>query len=518
MGSEDETVIEISSLQPPVKAKKITRKRLLAGVTIARWPLLWILAFQALFSWILLQNTAFQDEALYVYAGRQIWQAWLGGPPLYDPYSYYFSGDPYFYPLIGGALDRLGGLELARAFSLLCMLLVTICGYYVTKKLFNQRSAVFAALFFVSQGPVLFLNRLATYDPLCLCLLAVGITLAVNAGLARRPWRALGIGPVLVLAFVAKYVALLFIPSALTALLVCTLLRWGWRSMLLRGALGVLSLAVAGTLLAFVMIHFDPRVLHAIGATTTNRVIEQKYSRLGLTENVAEIVGLSYALGLAGFVFAPKKHRLLALLFLGSSLLIPTYHIYKAEMISLDKHLGFGMFFAMPVAGYALASLSSLRGRFLSGRYWLASVAICLILLQLGAQKAQFMYSSWPSTTRLVYVFQTQVRPANGHYLAEQVEVLRYALENETYSWQWSGPYFFEYTDKQGHYSSGDEAYLKAVNDGYFDLIELNFDANVRLDLLIAQAIERSKQYTLIAKIPNWDAYGSNYFFVWHKM
>ncbi|HEX4716198.1 MAG TPA: glycosyltransferase family 39 protein, partial [Ktedonobacteraceae bacterium] len=322
-------MVEISSLQPPVKAKKITRKRLLAGVTMARWPLLLILTFQALFSWILLQNTAFQDEALYIYAGRQIWQAWFGGPPVYDFYSYYFSGDPYFYPLIAAALDKLGGLELARAFSLLCMLIVTTCGYYVTKQLFNQKSAIFAALFFVCQGPVLFLNRLATYDPLCLCLLAVGTALVVNASLAQRPWRALGIGPLLVLAFIAKYVALLFIPPVLAILILCTFLKWGWVSMLLRGALGALSLAVAGTLVAIVAVHFDPRVLHAIGATTTNRLISQEYPRLELVENVVEMVGLSYALGLAGLVFAHKKQLLIALLFLGSSLLVPTYHIYK---------------------------------------------------------------------------------------------------------------------------------------------------------------------------------------------
>src|SRR5437667_10977630 len=137
----------------------------------------------------------------------------------------------------------LGGLELVRSFSLACMLIVTACGYYVTKQLFDQKSAVFAAIFFVCQGPVLFLSRFATYDPLCLCLVAVGTALAVNASLAQRPWRTLSIGPFLVLAFGAKYAALLFIPSLLTILALCTLLSWGWKSMLMRGMHGDLSLA-----------------------------------------------------------------------------------------------------------------------------------------------------------------------------------------------------------------------------------------------------------------------------------
>src|SRR5438132_7188825 len=305
---------------------------------MSRWSLPLILAFQALLSWMLLQNTAFGDEGLYIYAGRQIWQHWLVGLPLLDNYSYYFSGYPYVYPIIGGALDMLGGLELVRSFSLACMLIVSAGGYFVPKQLFDEKSAVFAAIFFVCQGPVLFLGRLATFDPLCLCLVALGAALAVNASLAQRPWRALGIGPLLVLAFGAKYAALLFIPAVFAILALCTLLRRGWISMLARGTLGVLSLVVVGTLAALVVIHFDPGVLHAISDTTTNRVVIETYSRLALAEHTVTMVGLSYAVGLAGLVFARKKHLLIALLCLGSALLVPAYHIYKAELISLDKH------------------------------------------------------------------------------------------------------------------------------------------------------------------------------------
>ena len=254
-------MIEATLPQQSVGAKKIMRSRPLAGVTMARWSLPLILAFQALLSWTLLQNTAFSDEGLYIYAGEQIWQHWLHGLPLLDNYSYYFSGYPYVYPIIGGGLNMVGGLELVRSFSLVCMLIVTACGYYVTKQLFNQKSAVFAALFFVCQGPVLFLSRLATFDPLCLCLVAVGTALVVNASLAQRPWRALGIGPILVLAFFTKWAALLFIPPILAILALCTLLRKGWISMLVRGTLGVLSLGVVGTLTAMVVIHFDPDML-----------------------------------------------------------------------------------------------------------------------------------------------------------------------------------------------------------------------------------------------------------------
>src|SRR5205807_3984011 len=131
-------------------------------------------------------------------------------------------------------------------------------------------------------------------------------------------------------------------------------------------------------------------------------------TRLGLAEHVVEMVGLSFAVGLLGLVLARKKHLLIAFLFFGSALLIPAYHIYKAEVISLDKHLGYSMFFLMPVAGYALASLSGFRWTFSTGRYWLSGVAICLMLFLVGTQEAQNMYLSWPPTTNLAYALKTQ--------------------------------------------------------------------------------------------------------------
>ncbi len=511
-------MIETPLPQRVIETRKITRKQQLSGTTLSRWSLPLILAFQTLLSWILLQNTPFQDEALYVYAGRQIWQQWLGGPPSLDHYSYYFSGYPYVYPIIGGGLDLLGGLELARSFSLVCMLLVTTCGYYVTKKLFNQKSALFAAIFFVCQGPVLFLTRLATFDALCLCLLAMGTALAVKSSLARRPWLALGTGPLMVLAFGAKYAALLFIPSVLAIFVLCVLLKRGWISMVVRGTLGVLSLLVVGTLTAIVVTHFDHDVLHALSATTIDRSAILSAARLGLAEHVIQMVGLSFAVGLLGLAVAGKKHLLIALLFFGSALLIPAYHIYKAEQISLDKHLGYSMFFLMPVAGYALSSLSNFHSTFSHGHRWLSGVAICLMLFLLATGEAQNMYGSWPNTTQLAYALNSQVRPGAGRYLAEQFEVSRYNLRSDTYNWQWTGLDFFEYTDKQGHYYYGNDAYVKAINDGYFDLIQLNYGFDAQTALTILKAIEQSKKYALIDKIPYQDSYGPGYFWVWRKL
>ncbi len=510
-------MIEVVTAQQPITTKKITRASLLSRVVHSRWSLPIILAFQTLLSYLLLQNTAFQDEALYLYAGRQIWNYWSGGQFPTDHYSFYFSGYPYLYPVIGGLLDMWGGLELARTFSLLCMLLVTACGYYVTKKLFDQKSAVLAALFFVCQGPTLFLGRLATYDALCLCLLAVGTAIAVKVSQGRRFWLALSLGPILVLAVGAKYAALLFLPSILALLAICTFFQWGWRRMVMRSTLALLPLIMLGILSAAIIIKLDPDVLRGIQATTTNRNVLELQSRWGLVTHIVQISGLSLALALVGLLFARKRQLVLACFLLGSALLAPAYHIYKAELVSLDKHLAFSMFFAMPVAGYALASLCGLRRTFLSGRYWLSGMALCFILFLQGTQAAQAMYQGWPSTAQLSYVLNTQVRDNIGYYLAEQFEVSRYNLDNDTAQWQWTGLDFFAYTDAHGKQYTGNAAYTHAIQDGYFSLIQINYGYNAATATIVAQAIAQSKKYDLIAKVPYQNTYGTGYFWVWRK-
>ena len=498
----------------------ITHKPKKAIVTMRQVPLLLILAFQALYSLIFLRNTAFQDEALYIYAGRQIVQHWLGMPAVLENYSFYFSGNPYIYPVIVGPLDMLGGLELVRAFSLLCMVIVTTCGYYVTRQMFNQKSAIFAAIFFVCQGPVLFLTRLATYDPLCLCLLALATALAVRVSHTKRYWQVLGIGPLLVLAFGAKYAALLFIPPVLMLLVLYAAIRCGWRGMFIQAMLAGVSMAVAAMIAVYIILHFDRDMLHALSDTTTNRIVIAGASRVALAEHVLQMVGVCYFLAGVALFFVRKKELLLALLLLGASLLVPAYHIYKAEWISLDKHLSFSMFFLMPVAGYALARLAGFRvGVLVPERYlMLSSLSICLLLFLFVTPEAQVMYTTWPSTSTLADVLKTQVRYNNGHYLVEQLEASRYNLEQEASNWQWVGLDFFQYTDQQGHFYIGDQAYVKAIDDGYFNLVQLNYaDNHHTTDILITQAIARNHTYKLIAKIPSPTVYTSGYYWIWSK-
>src|SRR5262249_35829710 len=123
------------------RAPRFTRSIRVLNEAILPWPYLplaCLLTLQAGVALVTMRNSAFQDEALYLYAGRQIMIALGAGAPLIDPFPRYLSGDPYFYPLLGGILDAWGGVEAARMLSLAEMLGATACVYWVARHLFGS--------------------------------------------------------------------------------------------------------------------------------------------------------------------------------------------------------------------------------------------------------------------------------------------------------------------------------------------------------------------------------------------
>lgn len=478
---------------------------------VYRLPLPLILLLQAVSSLIALRNTAFQDEALYLLAGRQIFLSWLGKTPYLEPYGLYFSGYPSFYPVIGGGLDFLGGLEAARLFSLLCMLIVTVCVYYMTMQFFDRKSALIAAFLFACEGSVLFLGRLATYDAFCLCLLALAVMLAFRASKAASAQMTLALGPLLVLAVAAKYAGLLFVPVVLAQLAWWTWKHKGLEETLIRLGFALFSLAASG-FIAF--INIDKQVFTGLSFTTTNRVSSGAMPIL-VMQHIALMEGLFFGLGLLGLLLCGRQRLPTGLLLFGSTLLVPLYHTYKGEFISLDKHLAFSMFFLAPLAGLAIASLVGLWQKRSLRLPWVTALALCLLISSLGLQQARNLYEGWPSSTRLTTFLRPRVQLGIARYLAEDFDVLRYYLKDETDLWQWSSLDYFVYTDKQNHDLSGEAAYKAAIQEGYFDLIELSYGYHTPLAMQITQNLTASKHYDLIAKIPIHNSYGYGYFWVW---
>ena len=503
-----------------LEVRSISRTRIKAIALPSFWPLVLILALQAAVSVATMHNTAFQDEGLYLYAGRQIIHYWMGGPVPLDRYAFYFSGYPDMYPVIGGALDMIGGLELARLFSLFCMLGVNIIVYYSTQKFFQRPAAIYASAAYASLGTVLYVGRLATFDALCLFLIALAAAIAYHVSTSRHPWLVLMIGPVMVLSILAKYAALLFALPVLGILVFCSLAFQGWWRMLLRLALALVSLIVS----LFVAYHFmDHLAFHAIQGSTTNRVAEISKPRLEMFMHVLQMCGLVYAVALAGIVLVflhYKRFRLMALLLFGSSWLVPAYHIYEQETVSIDKHLAFGIFFAMPLAGCAIAWLSGYLQQALPrlyARYWLAGLSVILLIFILGGQQTQTLYANWANTDNLSYALHTQLRDGSGSILAEDIEVARYDAEDITEAWQWNGVYYFYYVTPSHQALLGNPALIQAIHDRYFVIIELSFNYQTSQAIFIAQQMIATRNYDLIATIPFQNSFGTGHFYLFRS-
>jgi len=115
---------------------RTSRLRLPAG-----WALLAVLAVQTALSLRLVRaDTAFEDEATYLWAGHLEWAHLLHGNPL-PQFPAYFSGAPVLYPPIGALADSVGGLTGARILSLIFMLGATVTLWSTAGRLFGRRAA-----------------------------------------------------------------------------------------------------------------------------------------------------------------------------------------------------------------------------------------------------------------------------------------------------------------------------------------------------------------------------------------
>ena len=215
------------------------------GRAVPVWlPLLAVLVVQTLLSVRLLwADTAFQDEATYLWAGHLEWAGLLHGSSV-PPFPTYFSGAPVIYPPLGALADSAGGLTGARLLSLAFMLGSTLLLWDLTRRLFGARAAFFAAALFALLGPTLHLGAFATYDAMSMFLLALATWCAAGAGAAGEATSRMALGGVaLALANATAYSTALFDP---VVIVVAVLVAWpAGRRVAVRRCATLLTVTVA---------------------------------------------------------------------------------------------------------------------------------------------------------------------------------------------------------------------------------------------------------------------------------
>jgi len=476
------------------------------------WPLLAILTVQAGLSLRLVwSNTAFQDEALYLWAGHLEIAHWLHGTPI-PAFPAYFSGAPVIYPPLAAVADSLGGLAAARLLSLAFMLCTTSLLWSTASRLYGRRSAFFAAAFFVGLGPSMQLGTFATYDAMSLCLVATSAWCVTRAGVTRDETKWMAVAAfALILANATKYASALFDPVVVAMAILTGFPRPGGKYAAIRGAaLGayvtaglILLLTIGGGY--YVAGVAQTTLARSYGDTPFVLVLETAGRWIGIIAVIAWAGALAYL----KFQRNENPRILMPGLFALAALLAPLEQARIHTLTSLDKHADFGAWFAAISAGLAVdLAVSRLPAKALR----ITAVGACAVAtavfapLKLGFGQAQSLFA-WPNSYSLVTTLAPLIDNNSGYILAEIPSMPEYYLPAGSQWWRWSSTRTIELPDRNtisvplGAQGNPD-VYAHFITTDYFSVIALDFQATPQLDKHIAEDLRRNPDYSVAAVVP----------------
>jgi len=482
---------------------------------IGSWPLAAILAVQTLLSLRLVRaNTAFVDEATYLWAGHLEWANLLHGSSV-PPFPAYFSGAPVIYPPLGALADSVGGLTAARILSLVFMLGATVTLWSVTDRLHGRRAAFFAAALFAVMGPTLHLGSFATYDAMSVFLVALAAWLVVRAGDRQDAtfWM-VAAGVTLVAANATSYASALFDPIVILLALVIAFPKPGGK---LAAARALALLAIVAVLATLGLLIGGSRYIHGVKVTTLTRVAgtDSVFSVLSDSWEWTGVIAVAAICGvIVGWISHPRHPQTWLLTLVAAAvLLVPAEQAGLHTTASLNKHVDLGIWFAAIAAGYAVDKFAAAAP---AGNMRVVTVGACVVALSfpvsLGAGQSRVFSTSWPDSSGFISILRPLADDSTGHLLVEDPTLAEYYLPSGTQWKRWSstrniilpggaptgGP-----SEKAGIVGEGNAGtFALKIAQGYFSLVALNFSDTSSLDHSIAADLHRNRHYHLIQIVP----------------
>ena len=492
------------------------QRRVLGRHAPGWWPLVAVLVVQAALSIRLLRaDTAFEDEATYLWAGHLEWAHWLHGGAL-PQFPTYFSGAPVIYPPLGALADSIGGLTGARILSLIFMLVATAMLWGVASKLYGNRAAFFAAALFARAGPTLHLGAFATYDAMSvfLVVLACWCVVRPKEGQDATGWMVTA-AIVLALANATAYSSLLFDPFVVLLALFAALPKPGGKIAARRVA--ILVIVVSVLLLAGLLIGGSSYV-GGFERTTLARVPGGS-PPLAVLTNAWLWTGIIIVLAVCGVAISlVGRHRRAQAWFLAiltiAAIVGPLEQARLHTTASLDKHVGLGSWFAAIAAGYAvdmfIAAASSSRA---ARTFTCAACVVALVFpVALGARQSWEFSTDWPNSAGFIAVMRPLADNSKGRLLVEDPTIAEYYLPSGSHWQRWSstrnivlpsgastgGP-----SSKAGVVGDGNAGVFAVfIEEGYFSYVALNYADTTTLDLQITKDLKDNHHYHQIAVVP----------------
>jgi hypothetical protein len=508
----------------PDGARTAARRRVRAQGRPASsaWLLIAVLAVQAVLSLRLVKaDTAFQDEALYLWAGHREIGHLLHGAPV-PPFPAYFSGAPVIYPVFGALADSIGGLTAARILSLVFMIATTGLLWDVARRLYGPTAAFFSAALFAVLGPTLHLGSFATYDAMSVFLVALSVWFVVRAGDRRDAtfWM-IAAGVTLALANATAYSIALFDPVVVGLALITAFPAPGGKRAVGRC---LILLTVLVVLLGAGLLIGGSSYRTGINSTTLQRAPGTD-SALRIFADSWSWTGAVAVVALAGVIIALRQRPLTArswlpLLLTAAILLVPAEQAGLHTTASLNKHGTMGAWFAAIAAGYAvdafIGAAETRRTRAVTFGSCVAALALPAVI---GAGQARTFASGWPNASSFIEIFGPLAGHGHERLLVEDPSIAEYYLPAGSQWQRWSGTRNIVLpsggstggpASQAGVVGSGNAGvYAVFIQEGYFSLVALNFTDTTALDRSIVADLHANHHYRIIDVVPYGPAPGT---------
>lgn len=395
---------------------------------------------------------------------------------------------------LSGMVARFG-LSGVRTLSLAWALGATALLFGATRLLFNSRAGLAAAAMYSVLESTAFTGRYASLHSLSLFLLAAALWLLARTR-QSSPAAVLLAAPFAALAPFAAYSAALYLPT-MTVLAVLTAYRFRGAGAFVRGAL----FAAATGALCFVGVQLagSPSGWNAHGTDSAVQLLKDSVQWGGVVLLVAVIGAVGYIrrarMGempwAEGDAPGAVRRSLLGLTMCATALLAPLYQAWLGNGSSLHIHIGFGLLFAVPMAGLGI---SRMMGAHL--RYPQIGIMIYVAALVIGMAQTRELYRP-PDSARMIGALR-EVVDAKGDYLTDDPEISAYYLRAQTRPAQW-------------HQAERGQALADAVKKGSYDAIVLRAAT-------VPAALRGNDDYRLLAVLqPSGDSGGQESYRIWVK-
>jgi hypothetical protein len=490
-------------------------------ITRVPWPLFLVLAAQIVLGFKLLRsNTAFTDEALYLWAGHLQWAHWLDGAKI-PAFPTYFSGSPVIYPPIGALADSIGGLTGARLLSMAFILGATCLLWATASRLFGRSAAFFAAALFAFLGPTLKLSAFATYDAMAIFLMALATWCAIHAGPRKDIGRwMIAAACALVLADATAYSYTIMDPVVIGIVL---LTGWPLPSVKLALSRGVALIAYVVALVITLLTLGGGLYSVGIEQTVLTRAVGTD-SPMKVLHDAAAWIGIVVVIAVVGVLVGLKTERerprqLLLALLAGAALLVPVEQARIHTAVSLDKHEDMGAWFAAIAAGYAVSRLAGfLRPRFLRLVALGVATAALVVPARIALIQGRALFAAWPNSTAFIAAMRPLIDGTSGSILVETPSIAEYYLPEAGSQWErWSTTSSIRLSNGKsisvavGGFGNPNN-YISMIKKNYFTVIALEpSNITAAFDKSVEDFLVLDNDYTLADQVK----IGSGIYKIW---